>query len=139
MVKTESEWNIDTASLSYGRDGSFIELHERPLWAVVVEMAGETVTSNLTGHLFCCNIPEWAWKLRWGPLDDDGWTDKNIGHCMYELGQWVGMGFGAWKQSRLVARLPVTSAWVREHYPDAGWPWDGSSPDEDVLTKPEKG
>lgn len=141
-MKNESEWNIETASLSHSQRGTFIDLNERPLWAVAAEMIGENLVSA-TGHLLCCNIPEWAFKLRWGPLDGDGWTDKNIGHYMYMLGQWTQLGFGAWRQSRHIGKLPVTTEWVQEHYPDAGWPWDGSSIDEmrstpeDGLTTPE--
>lgn len=124
-------WHEVTATLSYQRDlGTHISLDERPLWALLAERLGEGACANLTGHLFCCNIPEWTAKLRWGPEDEDGYTDKCVFHYMYTLGQWMSLGFGAWRHSRHIADIPVTPEWVAGNYPDAGWPWDGSELDE---------
>ncbi len=127
MVK-KNWWTIVTATLSYQKDlGSHIELERRPTWAVLAEQVGENLCSSVTGHLFCCNQPEWTWNLRWGPLDEDGWTPRSLGHYMSTFGSWMSMGFGAHKVGTRIAAIPVTVEWVKTHYPDAGWPWDGSS------------
>jgi hypothetical protein len=33
--------------------------------------------------------------------------------------------------------IPVSYEWVREHFPDAGGPWDGSWKDEDDEGNPQ--
>jgi hypothetical protein len=112
-MKEDSDWNVVTASLGHGRDGAFIELNERPMWALAAENIGEAITDH-TFHLLCCNIPEWTAKIRWGKsADEDGYS------VLYRFGSWLNLGFGAWKQYREIARIPVSNEWVREHYPDA--------------------
>jgi hypothetical protein len=129
-VKKDSRWNIHEAGLMYSRDGAAIEISERPIWAVIAEQVGETM-DTLTFHLFCCRTPGWTYKIRWGPKDPIyDIADKSLGHIMFRLGQWMASGFGTWNQQHRIASIPVSDEWVREHYPDAGWPWDGSSEDE---------
>jgi hypothetical protein len=78
-----------------------------------------------------CNN-DWAYALRWGPEDPEyGFASRSLGSKLFDLAQWCAGGYGSWKKRRPVATIPVSYAWVRENWPDAGWPWDGSDLDED--------
>lgn len=124
---------IHTATLSYQKDkGVTLNIQNRPLYALVAEHVGDEVY-----HLLVCVAPEWLYKVRWGKADEDGWTDRSLGSQAYRLGQWAAGGFGAWRKSAPVAEIPVTYAWVREHMPDVGWPWDGSDPDDEEAAEEE--
>lgn len=108
-----------TASINYHIAGDFIHLEETTLRHAAMEHLGD----NLFG-LACRLTPEWTYKLRWGPKDDDfGIAEKSIGHVMYQFGQWVGGGFGAWKQRKSLARIPVTAEWIRENLPSHVHPY----------------
>jgi hypothetical protein len=111
---------IQTASLSYQRDlGSHITIREYSFFWHLMELAGDHIFPVVTFHLFCCNLPEWTGKIRWGKLDEDEYTDKCLFHYLYSFGQLLASGFGAYKHSREVGIVPVTVEWVHEHYPDA--------------------
>jgi hypothetical protein len=69
--------------------------------------------------------------VRWGPKDPEyGISFHSLGSKLFDLAQWAGGGFGAHRRERDVASIPVSYDWVREHYPAAGWPWDGSELEE---------
>ena len=119
---------ITVAVLSRSASGTFVELTERPLHALLADELGEALT-EVTVHLLCCKIPDWTAKIRWGREDEDGYTDRSLYHQLYRFGSWAQLGFGTWRKERLIAMFPVSDEWVQEHYPDAGWPFDGSSGD----------
>jgi hypothetical protein len=107
--------------LTYGRDGTSVRLEETPFWAWAAQELGEQacwLTEKTIGFCFIAP-PDWMFRLRWAPLDDDGFTDKSVGSKIGTFGQALCSGFGAWRKEKLVARLPVTDEWLREHMPDA--------------------
>lgn len=117
-----------TWSLSYGQDGTTVSLTEVPFWAWAAQEIGEgldVLSEKVTG-LCLINPPEWMFALRWGALDEDGYTPRSAGSVLYRFGQQLMNGFGAYRREKTIAHLPVSSEWVREHRPDAGWPWDGT-------------
>lgn len=104
--------------LSRDKNGLFIQLEERPMWAEFLEQAGEWLVSK--NEWIHCDQPEWLSKVRWSDeLDADGWTDSNLGYQLYKFAGWVCNGFGTWRQRTAVGRLPVSREWVAEHFPDA--------------------
>lgn len=119
-MKKNSPWNVLTVTLSRNRDqGTHLRLERRPLWALAAESVGETLT-ELTRHVFCCDIPEWTAKVRWGPLGEDGYTSKCVFSKMFDMGLRMNAGFGAWRCEEHVADIPVTREWVLKYYPHAG-------------------
>lgn len=110
---------IQLARLGYQRDlGPHLSIEKAPLFWVIMEHLGDVMFSRATFHLFCCKVPEWAFHVRWGKLDDDGYTDKCLGHLMFSFGNWLILGFNAYKHFRTVGTVPVSPDWVRAHYPD---------------------
>lgn len=107
-------------------EGTTVRLAETTLWYLFLEALGD----NLFGLL--SRAPEWLYEIRWGPKDPEwGIADRSLGSRLYILSQWCGGAFGTWNKRRHVASFPVTSDWVREHFPDAGWPFDGSDPEDE--------
>lgn len=78
-------WN-----LAHGKDGWSLHVIESPAWAVALEEYGVPVINFLTGHLFCCHIPERAFEI---PLGRAHWVDEyltnSLGGKMFDLGQWI--------------------------------------------------
>lgn len=136
----------DVWTLSHGQDGTTVDLHEVPVWAYLAEQASEWVLTA-THPLFCCGDWPWAWKIAWAPPppgekpDEDGWVynPHTLGHALHSFGNQLAGGFGAWRRYKTKARIPVPPDWVREHIPDAGWPFDGSSGDEMSSTPGDEG
>lgn len=121
------QWN-----LVHSLEGTSVSLEEVPFWAWAAQHAGDNfcwLTEKLTGFCFL-SPPEWMFRLRWGKLDDDGYTARNVGHYMWAFGNALCSGFGAYRREKKITSLPVSYDWVREHQPDAGWPWDGSELEE---------
>jgi hypothetical protein len=119
--------------LSHSKDGTSVSLEEVPFWAWAVQAAGDELcylTEQATGFCFIAP-PEWMFRLRWGRLDGDGYTSRNLGSKVWDFGNALLSGFGAWHLQKTIARLPVSYDWVREHQPDAGWPWDGTDDDDE--------
>ena len=117
MSTDDKNW-IETATLARDHHGTHLIISARPLHALIAEDLGERLMSA-TFHVFCCHLPEWAFAIRWGKLDNDGWAEKSLGSRMSAFGNWACLGFGAWKKKRQVARIPVDRDWVLRHYPDA--------------------
>lgn len=126
--RDQKPWHFTLAELSHGQDGNSIWLWDVPVWAYVLETLGEAFIER-TGHIFCCNIPEWSYKIRWGKLDSDGWTYKSLGYNLHRFGQFAAMGFGSWKTRTRKGIIPVTYEWTAENYPHLGGPWDGTTED----------
>lgn len=101
-----------TRSLAHGYQ---VEITEIPLRWLVAERAGELFLT-LTGHVLCCNQPGWTYRVRWGPADDEGWTDRSLGHKMYQAGQ--RLACMTFRHEKRVAAIEVTPEWVQEHFPD---------------------
>jgi hypothetical protein len=107
--------------LTYGRDGTSVRLEETPFWAWAAQELGEQacwLTEKTIGFCFIAP-PDWMYRLRWAPLDDDGFTDKSLGSKIHTFGQALCSGFGAFRMEKLVATMPVTEEWVLTHLPDA--------------------
>lgn len=123
-MKPDSYWSEDVAHLTYSREGRFLEINQRPLWAIIAEKFGEWLVGDVLSHALCCNMPEWPYKVRWGKLDDDGFTTRSLGHYLYRAASWLDTGGNAWKHFRHVASVPVSAEWIKEHYPELDeWPW----------------
>ena len=104
------------ASITHSRDGYAVELTEVPLRWQVAGRAGEALLAA-TGHVLCCNLPDWAWRIRWGPRDEEfGLADRSIGHLAYEAGQRLSYPSFRHESGRVL--IPVTAEWVGEHFPD---------------------
>lgn len=115
-------------------DGTYVHVYELPFWAWAVQEVPLYICEGIEKVTGFCLIapPGWMYKLRWGPCDEEyGLADRSIGHITFMFGQWFGSGFGAWKHEKTLGKFPVTAEWVKEHCPDAGWPWDGSDIDVD--------
>lgn len=125
---------MQIASLSHSLEGTEVRIDETPWWVLIADRVGEEIGH----HLRLLEPPEWTYLIKWGPYTDTwmengkrkGWTEKSLGFLIGHFGQWVACGFGAWRHTRHTASIPVSYEWVQEHFPDAGWPWDGSSEDE---------
>jgi hypothetical protein len=108
---------MKTAHITHSRDGYQVEIAEIPLRWLVAEKAGELALAG-TGHVLCCRAPGWAYRVRWGPRDEEsGLADRSLGHQMYRAGQWLScLGF---RHEERRASVPVTPEWVQEHFPAA--------------------
>jgi hypothetical protein len=119
---------VHVARLSHQKDeGTTLRIEEVALRDLVLESAGDAAFGLLTWlHR------DWLYAIRWGRTDPEyGFADRSLGSKLHDLTQWAGGGFGAWRRARHVARIPVSPQWVRLHFPDAGWLWDGSDEPED--------
>jgi hypothetical protein len=123
---------LRTWTLSRSRDGTAVSLDEAPFWAWAAQTLGENICWALEKTTGVCLIdpPEWMWSLRWGKPDADGYTERCAGHVVSRAGNALCSGFGAWRRGWTAGMLPVTDEWVREHQPDAGWPF-GRNGDDD--------
>lgn len=126
---------LDIANLSHQKDeGTTLTITEVTLRDYILEYV---IGDNLFGFLNWVSR-EWMYSVRWGPVDPEwGFADKSLGSKMFALAQSVGGGFGAWKRGRKIFAFHVTPEWVREHYPNVGYPFDGSELDDEDDT--EKG
>jgi hypothetical protein len=120
---------MQTWAISRQSGETFASLDRIPFWAWAAQVAGEEIcdlAEKVTGVCLCAP-PDWLYAIRWGEPEEDGYTPKSAGHLVSRFGQALCTGFGAWKQEKEVARLPVTDEQVREWNPD--WPWgdDGGS------------
>lgn len=123
-MKKDNYWHEETAHLTYGREGRFLEIEERPITAILLEKIGGWFMSDATFHIFCCRQPEWSYRIRWGEADEDGWTEQSLGHLMFRVGQAASGGWGAWKKTRRIAAIPVSIEWIKDHYPNLDeFPW----------------
>jgi hypothetical protein len=125
---------IRTASLTHRQAGSFLTVEEYPLHVLLAEEAGEWLAGVALHRVVCC-FPGFLWNIHWGkpeadPTTADSEGDRyyphNAGRYLHGLGTWMIMGFGTWRKAKKIAEVPVTPAWVREHYPTYGYPFDGS-------------
>lgn len=108
---------METVSVSHSRDHGYrLEITDVPFRWLAAGKAGELVLAA-TGHLLCCRVPEWAGRIRWGPVDDEGWTSRSLGWLMFRAGQWLSCGI-TFSRERTVAVIDVTPEWVQEHYPE---------------------
>jgi hypothetical protein len=117
------------ADLSHNKDeGTYLTIREASLASLVLQDVGDSVFGLLNwAHR------DWMYSLRWGKADPQwGFADKSAGSKLHDLAQWAGGGFGSFRRDKDIAHLPVTRAWVREHCPDAGWPWNEPAPGDDV-------
>lgn len=104
-----------TAAITHSRDGYQVEITEIPLWWLLAERAGELFLT-LTGHVLCCNPPDWACQVRWGPADEEGWTDRSLGYQLHRAGQWLACA--TFRHEKRMAAIEVTPEWVQAHFPD---------------------
>lgn len=108
-------------------EGSFITIAEVSLTDLILQYY---IGDELFGFLNWLHR-DWMYSIRWGKIDPEyEIAEKSLGSKLFALAQWAGNGFGAYRRERDIAHLPVSSEWVREHFPNAGWPWDGSELDE---------
>lgn len=127
LAERAGKTTVSIASLCMQKDeGTTIQVSRVPLAALAAEHLSDVLCEALGTRL--CSPPDAAYRLRWGPVDDLGIAVKSAGHLWYSFGEWLHTL--TFKHETHVATLPVTAEWVREHYPDAGWPWDGSDLEE---------
>ncbi len=130
MFKTHPEnWWIQLAHLSRQRDkGTYLHVVTRPLWVVVLGEIGD--------RLFF-DYPEWTYRICWGPVDEEGWTKRSLGHVLFCLSQWNAGGFGTWKLEHTVAEIRLDRDQVLEYFPDVDPIFTDDSEDS-MRGKPEK-
>jgi hypothetical protein len=105
-----------TAAISHSlAHGYQVEIIEVPLRWLLVEHAGELFLT-LTGHVICCNQPGWTYRVRWGPTDDEDWTDRSLGYQLHRAGQWLACI--TFRHEKRMAAIEVTPDWVQEHFPE---------------------
>ncbi len=124
-----SEYKIRVAQLSHSKaEGTTLSIEETTLSGLAREHVGDCLF-GLTGRISY----DWLYEVRWGPKDANcGISFRSLGSALFSLGQWFGgWGYGS---RRHISSIPVTSDWVNENFPGAGWPWDGSEL-EDTGTK----
>lgn len=118
---------IRRAFLGHNLQGAFISITEISFKDLILM---DLIGDNLYGFLSQIHR-DWMYNIRWGPVDPEWeFADKSLGSKFLDFTQWTGSGFGAFRREKTLAEIPVTSEWVQEHFPDAGWPWDGSDLDE---------
>jgi hypothetical protein len=106
---------ISLARVTFQKDrGAAVEIAEVHLQDLLVQTASEVLCEKV-GHRLC-EPYEWAYKLRWGLVDEWGIADRSIGHQWFTFGQWV-HSFG-FRHEKTVASIPVTREWILKHYPD---------------------
>jgi hypothetical protein len=106
------------AYLSHQKDkGTSLQVDQVTLF----QLAREAVGFRLFGLVDAVTF-DWTYEVRWGPKDPVyGLAERSAGHLLFRLGQWLGSFDHA---RRDVASIPVTPEWVREHMPEARWPWE---------------
>lgn len=127
---------VDVARLAYQKDEkTTLQIYEVPLSSLVLDSLANAICDHFW-HIFC-SPPEWAYEVRWGPKDEEfEIADKSLGHHWFNFGQWV-LGFED-RGSRRIGSIPVSFDWVKEHMPDAGWPWDGSDSEDEETGSPDE-
>jgi hypothetical protein len=121
---------MQTVNLAYQKDlGPHLNIQEASWFWVTMEYFGDEIFPVLTGHLFCCNIPEWAWDIGWGARDEYDLLPVSLGHYMWQFGQYLTLGFNAYKYFRKVGDVPLTVFEVHELFPDADPIFTGDSAD----------
>lgn len=109
-----------TVHLAYQKDtGPHLHIQEAPWFWVTMELAGDDLFPEVTGHLFCCRIPEWAWELGWGTRDEWNFLPVSLGHYMSRFGQYLLSGFGAYRHFRTAGNVPLSVREVHDLFPDA--------------------
>lgn len=124
------EWQIWWRSAElYGTPAELV-LIEVPAWTMVVEWAGEKFL-GLTGHVFCCNIPSWAWKVPLGKPKraDDGWLENSLASFIYDLTGKVLMI--SHRYEKAIAHIDLDDKWLDEHNMSSPWPDDDDEDDAD--------
>jgi hypothetical protein len=108
---------VKTAAITHSlAHGYQLEITEIPLGWLVAGAAGE-LTLTLTGHVLCCGQPGWTYRVRWGQADEEGWTERSLGHLLFRAGQWLSGGI-TFRHEKTLASIGVTPEWVGEHFPD---------------------
>lgn len=105
---------IREAHVTHSRDGYALTVVEVPLWALVVERAGETVC-EWTGSALCGARWEWPYLVGVG-RDEDGMRRWSLGKVLFDFGQWF-HGIAVRRQRERFS-MPVTTEWVAEHFPN---------------------
>lgn len=119
---------IHVIRLSHSQaEGTFLTIEDMSLTSLVFQDYLGDSLFGLLSFMTC----EWMYGVRWGPVDPEwGIADRSLGSKLFSLSQWAGSGFGAFRRVQDVAHIPVSEEWVREYFPDAGWPWGGTGLDE---------
>jgi hypothetical protein len=118
-------------SLTHSLEGTSVRLTEVPFWALAAQYLAEEAESRHFAGFCMLDPPEWTWNIRWGDPEEDGYNPRTLGSVIWRFGNALLSGFGAYKHEKDIVSIPVSYEWVREHFPDAGGPWDGSWKDED--------
>lgn len=94
--------------MGHSKDGYAVQVIDAPVWAVALEKCGVPTINFLTAHVFCCNIPEVAFKI---PLGRAHWVDEyltnSLGGKMFDLGQWINT-LGTFRHTTNEAWVPIT-------------------------------
>lgn len=76
--------------LWHNQDGWRVQVLEVRAWRVALEKLGVPAINTLTGHVFCCHIPEQAFSIAVGPAHYvDDYLTNSLGSKMFDLGQWI--------------------------------------------------
>ena len=125
--------------LSYQKNlGPHLRIEEQQFrWVILEEIADHC--PKWLDYLHC-KSPEWlsdiTMKVRWGPVDEDGWTEKSLNYKLYRFADWVYSGFGAWKHVKHIGNVPLTVYEVHDLFPDADPIFTGDS--EDAMNSQPK-
>ena len=128
---------IRVASLSHNKTGTHVSVTEIPLHAIILDRVGDWLAGVALHRVVCCP-PGFLYNIHWGKpevdpstedSEGDRWYPHNVAWYLHRVGTWMFTGFGTYRKERPLYDLPVTYAWVREHYPSWGFPFDGSCPE----------
>lgn len=111
-------------SVSYSRDGYSLEVTEIPLRVLVIRRLGGWALTA-TGHLFCCHLPEWTYRVGWGWDADYEILDHNLGSWLWN--RMTKLECYGYRQEKQLAAVPITREVVLENFPEwrNSWPNDG--------------
>ena len=94
--------------LSHGRNGYQVEVVDVPRVLVAAEWISERLMT-FTGHIICCKIPEFAWKVPLSRKRDPDYPEiweRSLGSVMWQFSTYLLSA--SYRRNKSVTIIPIT-------------------------------
>jgi hypothetical protein len=94
----------------------FVELYNASPWLVALDKALSLFT-EITGHIFCCHVPEWTYRIKLGKPDIEVYDGHEInfntlGYRIWEIGQKLSISYGREMSERVMFKIDPKQAYI---------------------------